>query len=68
MSVEAVQDRLIWEVETAVAVKPVGTVGAWVSGAPGVRLKLQTVWIPPFAEWRVQEFRLDVAACSVRKA
>ena len=68
MSVEAVQDRLTWDVETAVAVSPVGTVGAWVSGAPGVMLKLQTVWIPPFAEWRVQEFKPEVAACSVRTA
>ena len=37
-SVDAVQDKLIWDGETAVADSPVGTVGADVSGG-GVCLK-----------------------------
>jgi hypothetical protein len=36
LSVEAVQERLIWVGETAVAVTPVGTEGAMVSGGGGV--------------------------------
>ena len=31
LSVEALHERLIWDAETAVAVRPVGTVGACVS-------------------------------------
>ena len=31
LSVEALHERLIWDAETAVAVRPVGTVGDWVS-------------------------------------
>ena len=33
LSVEAVQERLIWLLDIAVAESPVGTVGAWVSPA-----------------------------------
>ena len=41
LSVEAVQDRLIWDVEAAVADNPPGTVGAEVSAAGGGGVPLQ---------------------------
>jgi hypothetical protein len=37
LSVEAVQERLTWFEEIAVAVRLAGTVGAWVSGGPSFR-------------------------------
>jgi hypothetical protein len=38
LSVEAVQERLIWELEAAVAAKFVGAVEGVVSGAAGVEV------------------------------
>ena len=47
MSVDAVQLRLIWDVETAVAERPVGTDGAVVSGLPLIRFRVVVLETPP---------------------
>jgi len=49
LSVEVVQERLICEEDTAVAVRPVGTVGGEVSTPITVRVKLVVLDNPPVA-------------------
>jgi hypothetical protein len=44
LSVAALQLRLIWLAEAAVAVKPLGTLGAVVSGAAGVVAEACALW------------------------
>ena len=44
MSVAALQARLIWLDEAAVAVKPLGTLGAVVSAAAGVVAEADALW------------------------
>ena len=56
LSVEAVQERLIWDDETAVAERLVGTVGAWVSET------LLTVTVIPDEVVRLLEVSLATAA------
>jgi hypothetical protein len=44
LSVDALQERLICELDTAVAVRPVGVDGTWVSVGGGATERVVNVW------------------------
>ena len=69
LSVDAVQDKLIWELEIAVAVRFAGTVGAWVSAGGAVTVKVKfvvRVTLPAAPVTTTVESPMGVVAAAVR--
>jgi hypothetical protein len=60
LSVDADQERLIWDEETASAVRLVGVEGAWVSGEGGGAVDVRVNFIQLTSTWLVSKKSLRV--------